>query len=68
MGSAVGYFRLTSALRSEFDALLAPLRTATLAAIPSTRAIPDRDVLYVAHPVRSIPERLPSLYFLILTF
>jgi hypothetical protein len=32
--------------------LLAP---ATLAALPSTRAIPDRDVFYVAPPVRSIP-------------
>ena len=28
--------------------MLAP---ATLAALPSTRAIPDRDVFYVAHPV-----------------
>ena len=27
---------------------------ATLAALPSTRAIPDRDVFYVAHPIRSI--------------
>ncbi len=32
-------------------AVLAP---ATLAALPSTRAIPDRDVFYVAHPARSI--------------
>jgi hypothetical protein len=32
-------------------AVLAP---ATLAALPSTRAIPDRDVCYIAHPVRSI--------------
>ena len=31
--------------------MLAP---ATLAALPSTRAIPDRDVFYVAHPVHSI--------------
>jgi hypothetical protein len=30
------------------------LAPATLAALPSTRAIPDRDVFYVAHPVRSI--------------
>jgi hypothetical protein len=30
-------------------AVLAP---ATLAALPSTRAIPDRDVFYVAHPTR----------------
>jgi hypothetical protein len=32
-------------------AVLAP---ATLAALPSTRAIPDRDVFYVACPARSI--------------
>src|SRR2546427_13147258 len=32
------------------------LAPATLAALPSTRAIPDRDVFYVAHPVRSIAE------------
>ena len=31
--------------------MLAP---ATLAAVPSTRAIPDRDVFYVAHPIRSV--------------
>ncbi len=31
--------------------MLAP---ATLAALPSTRAIPDRDVFYVARPTRSI--------------
>ena len=30
------------------------LAPATLAALPSTRAIPDRDVFYVAHPIRSI--------------
>ena len=30
---------------------------ATLAALPSTRAIPDRDVFYVAHPTRSIVSR-----------
>src|SRR6266487_602367 len=35
---------------------------ATLAALPSTRAIPDRDVFYVAHPARSIETRsLPTL-------
>src|SRR6266567_3910044 len=35
---------------------------ATLAALPSTRAIPDRDVFYVAHPTRSIETRsLPTL-------
>ena len=27
------------------------LAPATLAALPSTRAIPDRDVFYVAHPI-----------------
>src|SRR5205809_6228102 len=32
---------------------------ATLAASPSTRAIPDRDVFYVAHPVRSILKFRP---------
>ena len=32
--------------------MLAP---ATLAALPSTRAIPHRDVFYVAHPISSIP-------------
>jgi hypothetical protein len=30
------------------------LAPATLAALPSTRAIPDRDVFHVAHPIRSI--------------
>jgi len=30
------------------------LAPAILAALPSTRAIPDRDVFYVAHPARSI--------------
>src|SRR5438046_9409724 len=68
LGSAVGYFRLTNSLRSEFDALLAPLRTATLVAIQSTRAIPHRTVLYAAYPLRSIPSRLLSLCFLCLTF
>jgi len=34
--------------------MLAP---ATLAALPSTRAIPDRDMFYVAHPIRSIREQ-----------
>jgi len=29
---------------------------ATLAALPSTRAIPDRVVFYVARPARSIPR------------
>jgi hypothetical protein len=30
--------------------------------LPSTRAIPDRDVFYVAHPIRSIETRsLPTL-------
>jgi hypothetical protein len=33
------------------------LAPATLAALPSTRAIPDRDVFYVAHPARSIVSR-----------
>ena len=34
------------------------LAPATLAALPSTRAIPDRDVFYVADPINSIrPER-----------
>ena len=32
------------------------LAPATLAALPSTRAIPDRDVFYVARPARSIPK------------
>jgi len=30
------------------------LAPATLAALPPTRAIPDRDVFYVAHPICSI--------------
>src|SRR5437899_8472228 len=34
------------------------LAPATLAALPSTRAIPDRDVFHVAHPIRSIVSRL----------
>ena len=35
---------------------------ATLAALPSTRAIPDGDVFYVADPVNSIETRsLPTL-------
>ena len=38
--------------------MLAP---ATLAALPSTRAIPDRDVFYVAYPIRSILNFFPSL-------
>src|SRR5437588_2820845 len=33
------------------------LAPATLAALPSTRAIPDRDVFYVAHPIRSIRSK-----------
>jgi hypothetical protein len=33
------------------------LAPATLAALPSTRAIPDRDVFYVAYPIRSIHRR-----------
>jgi hypothetical protein len=33
--------------------MLAP---ATLATVPSTRAIPNRDVFYVAFPKRSIPS------------
>ena len=39
------------------------LAPATLAALPSTRAIPDRDVFYVADPVRlhSIPIETCSL-------
>jgi hypothetical protein len=38
------------------------LAPATLAALPSTRAIPDRDVFYVAHASRSIETRsLPTL-------
>src|SRR5207248_6369270 len=32
------------------------LAPATLAALPSTCAIPDRDVFYVAFPKRSIPS------------
>ncbi len=36
------------------------LAPATLAALPSTHAIPDRDVFYVAHPVRSIDSRSPD--------
>jgi len=37
------------------------LAPATLAALPSTRAIPDREVFYVARLARSI---LPSSFFL----
>ena len=33
------------------------LAPATLAALPSIRAIPDRDVFYVAHLIRSIRRR-----------
>src|SRR5207248_5805835 len=36
------------------------LAPATLAALPSTRAIPDRDVFYVAPPGRSILPSSPS--------
>jgi hypothetical protein len=36
-----------------YGPVLAP---ATLAALPSTRAIPDRDVFYVAFPKSSIPS------------
>ena len=35
------------------------LAPATLAALPSTRAIPNRDVFYVARPARSIETRSP---------
>jgi hypothetical protein len=35
------------------------LAPATLAALPSTRAIPDRDVFHVAHPIRSIDSFTP---------
>src|SRR5437773_4287909 len=38
------------------------LASATLAALPSTRAIPDRDVFYVAPPGRSI---LPFSFLLL---
>ena len=38
-------------------AVLAP---ATLAALQSTRAIPDRDVFYVADPISSILSRLQA--------
>jgi hypothetical protein len=34
------------------------LAPATLAALPPTRAIPDRNVFYVTHPSRSIETRL----------
>src|SRR5437667_5132939 len=34
------------------------LAPATLAALPSTRAIPGRDVFYVVHPIRSIETRV----------
>ena len=34
---------------------------ATLAALPSSRAIPDRDVFYVAHPILSIREQAATL-------
>ena len=37
------------------------LAPATLAALPSTRAIPNRDVFYVARPARSV---LPSVFCL----
>jgi hypothetical protein len=36
------------------------LAPATLAALPSTRAIPDRDVFYVADPVSSIDALAPA--------
>src|SRR6266699_2174166 len=37
------------------------LAPATLAALPSTRAIPDRDVFYVTHPIDSFaPALSPS--------
>ena len=38
--------------------MLAP---ATLAALPSTRAIPDRDVFYVAYAIRSVREQTGML-------
>ena len=34
------------------------LAPATLAALPSTRAIPGRDVFYVVYPIRSIETRV----------
>src|SRR5438128_9207145 len=36
------------------------LAPATLAALPSTRATPDRGVFYVAQPTRSIPAFVPN--------
>ena len=36
------------------------LAPATLAALPSTRAIPDRDVFYVTHPIRSSHYFFPA--------
>src|SRR3954469_2410861 len=40
------------------------LAPATLAALPSTRAIPNRGVFYVAHPTRSIrSSRPPAVKF-----
>jgi hypothetical protein len=36
------------------------LAPATLAALPSTRAIPDRDVFYVADPISSIQTDFPA--------
>ena len=57
----VGRSRLSGSVDSQLyldrshDPVLAP---ATLAALPSTRSIPDRDVFYVAQPIRSIDQPL----------
>jgi hypothetical protein len=50
------WFACSFTLITRTARVLAP---ATLAALPSTRAIPDRDVFYVASPIRSI---LPSYF------
>jgi hypothetical protein len=53
----LAHFPTRSSLPSRFclDHSHCPvLAPATLAALPSTRAIPDRDVFYVAYPISSI--------------
>src|SRR6266496_2390097 len=53
------HFDLSVCLDHSHCPVLAP---ATLAALPSTRAIPNRDVFYIAHPIDSIETRsLPTL-------
>src|SRR6184192_4851362 len=60
---AQSHYRLLLPWRLYVDHSHCPvLAPATLAVLPSTRAIPDRDVFYVAFPKSSIVSRLLDRY------